>query len=106
MAFPPGTLVSQTLKIGVTRDNIVVPLDDDRIDKPAPTNDCEQLVALFIRVRAAFRFVRPSFLSGRISILGCQKRPPSLARLRRGTPWMRTPKNFRSPKYSRTVSDQ
>jgi hypothetical protein len=83
--FGHGTLVSQTLKIGVTRDNIVVPLDDDRIDKPAPTNDCEQLVALFIRVRAAFRFVRPSFLSGRISILGCQKRPPSrsLARLRR-----------------------
>jgi hypothetical protein len=41
----------------VTRNNIVVLLDDDRIDKPEPTNDCEQLVALFIRVRAAFRFV-------------------------------------------------
>jgi hypothetical protein len=94
--FGHGTLVSQTLKIGVTRDNIVVPLDDDRIDKPAPTNDCEQLVALFIRVRAAFRFVRPSFLSGRISILGCQKRPPSrsLARLRRGNTMDEDSKKF------------
>ena len=48
----------------VTRNNIVVLLDDDRIDKPAPTNDCEQLVALFSRVRAfvAFRFERQSFL--------------------------------------------
>jgi hypothetical protein len=54
----------------VTRNNIAVLLDDDRIDKSAPTNDCEQLVALFIRVRAACRFVRPIFLSGRISILG------------------------------------
>jgi hypothetical protein len=48
----------------VTCNTIVVLPDDDRIDKPAPTNDCEQLVALFIRVRAAFRFVGPSFLSG------------------------------------------
>jgi hypothetical protein len=48
----------------VTRNNIVVLPDDDRIDKTAPTNDCQQLIALFIRVRAAFRFVRPSFLTG------------------------------------------
>ena len=46
----------------VTRNNIAVLLDDDRIDKSAPTNDCEQLVALFIRVPAAFRFERQSFL--------------------------------------------
>jgi hypothetical protein len=38
--------------------------DDERIDKPAPTNDCEQLVALFIRMRAAFRFLRPSSSTG------------------------------------------
>jgi hypothetical protein len=46
----------------VTRNNIVVLLDEDRIDKPAPTNDCEQLAALFNRVPAAFRFERKSFL--------------------------------------------
>jgi hypothetical protein len=69
----------------VTRNNIVVLLDDDRIDKPAPTNDCEQLVALFIRVRAAFRFVRPSFLSGPYFNLRVPETTAvkSLARLRR-----------------------
>jgi len=63
MAFLLGALVSQTLKIewpGITLSfsSTMIGL----IDKPAPTNDCEQLAALFIRVRAAFRFVRPSFL--------------------------------------------
>jgi hypothetical protein len=53
MAFLLGTPVSQPLKNRLTRNNIVVLPDDDRIDRPAPTNDCEQLVALFIRGRAA-----------------------------------------------------
>jgi hypothetical protein len=61
MAFPLATLVSQRSKSS-NRNNVAVLLDDDRIDKPAPTNDCEQLVALFNRVPAAFRFERQSFL--------------------------------------------
>jgi len=70
----------------VTRNDIVVLPDDDRIDKPAPTNDCEQLVALFIRVRAVPLRASKLLEAARISILGCQKRPPSrsLARLGRG----------------------
>jgi len=69
----------------VTRNDIVVLLDDGRVDKPAPTNDCEQLVALFIRGGVPLRASK-LLEAARISILGCQKRPPSrsLARLGRG----------------------
>ena len=82
----------------VTRNDIVVLPDDDRIDKPAPTNDCEQLVALFIRVRAvplrASKLLdRPTTDRRQGHLHGCDAET---------SPWMRTPKNFRSPTAARS----
>jgi hypothetical protein len=69
----------------------VVLLDDDRIHKPAPTAIAKQLSARFIRVRAAFRFVRLK-LRARAASLGAKNERRHAHCEAESSPWMWTPK--------------